>query len=278
MSTEDYYARLRLPEVISVQSQVIRGCVGNSIAFPALTRHGLDVLAVPTCIFGHTPDGQPTSGGEMPDAWFSGFLSEISNRGLDTGLRAAVTGYIGTPSKAKDLLCWLTRCLVLRPDLLVVIDPVLGDEDTGYYVEAALTDWYKEKLLPLATGLTPNFFELECLTGQELKTPCDIIQAAKSLITGRVRWVIVTSAIQSPNHRSVGVMCVTAISDFMIHHNFHPGAPKGTGDLFTAELTAALLRGFTLKAAVKAACALVHQSVITAMESRSEQLKPATSY
>lgn len=278
MNTESYYARLRLPDVISVQSQVIRGCVGNSIALPALTRHGLDVLAVPTCIFGHTPDGQPKSGGEMPAAWFRAFLSDISGRGLDTGLRAAITGYLGTFSKGEELFQWLSRCLIKRPDLMIVMDPVLGDEDTGYYVESVLTSCYREKLLPLATGLTPNLFELECLTGRELKDERDIAQAAKSLICGRTRWVAVTSAIRSPDNRKVGVMCVTASSYFVIHHDFYPGAPKGTGDLFTAELTAALVRGLTLDDAVKSACALTRQSIVEALESRSEQLKPASSY
>lgn len=266
---------LALPDVISIQSQVIRGCVGNSIAQPALTRYGHDVLAVPTCVLSHTPDGQDIYGGELPDTWFAGFLTDISDRGFDGGLRAVVTGFLGTPAKAAVLKPWLTRCITRHPDLLVVMDPVLGDKDTGYYVAPALTEWYRAQLTPLATGLTPNFFELECLSGRTLQSRDEVVSAARSLLQGRTQWVTVTSADYCGDNVTVSVLVVTRCGFSQIRHDFYTGAPKGTGDLFTAELTAALLRGLPVAGAAEVACSLTRSSILAALKGRSGLLKPA---
>lgn len=268
--------RSGLPNIISVQSQVLRGCVGNSIAVPTLTGHGLDVLAVPTVILSHTPDNRPVYGGGLPPEWFHGFFQDITDRGLDKNLSAVLTGYLGSTDKAKMLITWLENLVKKAPHLLVIVDPVLGDVDTGFYVDPTLTDWYKDSLGPLSTILTPNLFELESLTGITMNCMDDIIVAAKALLKGRTQWVIVTSALPWLRESEVSVVCVSHKENFCITHERYLGAPKGTGDLFTAELTFGLVNGFPIRDAVTTACDITCKSIKRSLATSSRLLKPIT--
>ncbi|MCP2006291.1 UNVERIFIED_ORG: pyridoxine kinase [Buttiauxella agrestis ATCC 33320] len=264
----------RSTDIISIQSQVIYGCVGNNIALPTLTRHGWNVLAVPTFLLSNTPDYSSCYGGEISDEWFSGFLQGIHDRGQDNQLRAVITGYLGSTSKAQHLERWLSRIVDENQNVRIVVDPVLGDEDTGFYVDPNLVDIYREYLLPLATGLTPNRFELGCLSGKTLTSERDVISAARSFLSERTRWVVVTSATQSVSAGTLQVVCVTAESEHIVEHKSYAKAPKGTGDLFTAELTNALLRGLTLELATEQACEFTQRCVFEALMKSSGILAP----
>ncbi len=255
----------RPADIISIQSQVIYGSVGNSIALPALTRHGWHALAVPTFLLSNTPDYPSCYGGEISDAWFGGFLQGIQDRGQDRQLRALITGYLGSPAKAERVSNWLREILAQNPATLVVVDPVMGDEDIGYYVNQELRSWYRHQLLPLATGLTPNRFELACLADRTLDSEQEIVEAARSLLSEKTQWIVVTSATRSEQSQMLKVICVTASSVYEVEHQAHHNAPKGTGDLFTAELTAGLLRGFTLQQAVEEACEIARRCVQNAL-------------
>lgn len=255
----------RPADIISIQSQVIYGSVGNSVAVPALAKHGWHVLAVPTFLLSNTPDYLSCYGGEITDEWFCGFLRGIQERGQDIRLRAVITGYLGSISKAEHVCAWLREVAAKNPRTLIVIDPVMGDTDTGYYVDQGLGHWYRHHLLPLATGLTPNLFELGCLTGQTLTGEQDIIKAARTLLSDKTLWVVVTSATRSEKKRMLKVICVTASTVYSVEHEAHQNAPKGTGDLFTAELTAGLLHGLPLEQAVETACELTRRSVLNSL-------------
>jgi len=249
-------------DVISVQSQVVYGSVGNSIAVPALRRHGLQVVAVPTVLLSNTPHYASCYGGEIPQPWFEGYLTALADRNLDSAARAVVLGYLKSTDKAVTLARWLRLMREKNPQLPVIIDPVLGDDDSGFYVDPQLATHYREQLAPLATGLTPNRFELGCLCGAQLESDAEIIDAARSLLGARTEWVVVTSATRDEARRSMQVFCVTAKETFITEHPHYDNPPKGTGDLFTAELTAGLLGGVPLNKAVEQASLFAQQSVL----------------
>ncbi|BDD51462.1 MULTISPECIES: PfkB family carbohydrate kinase [Phytobacter] len=250
------------PDVISVQSQVTYGSVGNSIALPALTQHGIHALAVPTFLLSNTPHFPASYGGEIPDAWFHGYLRAIEERGQAGSLQAVLTGYLGSVAKARALHGWLIRLREINPSIRVIIDPVMGDEDTGFYVAPELATFYREHLVPLATGLTPNVFELSQLCGCPLQHREDIVQGARTLLTKNTRWVVVTSAATVITQKTMEVFCVTPDSVTVTEHCFYKGAPKGTGDLFSAELTARILQGYRIEDATQLAALFTAQRVL----------------
>lgn len=257
-------------DVVSIQSQVIYGSVGNSIAVPALTKQGLRVAAVPTVVLSNTPHYATCYGGELPGEWFRGYLNGFIERGSLDSVRAILTGYLGSPEKAQDLANWLIQVREKRNALPIIVDPVMGDEDSGFYIPPEIAEVYRDKVIPLATGIIPNKFELMTLSGKHVNNLDDATVAARSLLKGNTQWVIITSAFQ-PDDDNIEVVCVTKDDVAVIRHKRYPVTPKGTGDLFGAELTAQLLAGLSVPDAAKMACLRIEQAIIhMAATGRSE--------
>lgn len=250
-------------DVVSVQSQVVYGSVGNNVAVPTFEARGLRVAAVPTVVLSNTPHYASVHGGALPLEWFSGYLADLDERAALTHLRAIVCGYLGEPAQAAALARWIGAQLAARPQLRVHVDPVIGDHDHGVYVAPGMIEAYREHLLPLAHGLTPNGFELEQLTGLAVARTQDVIAAARTLLHGRTQWIAVTSAAPAAHDVDrIGVVVVTREDACIIEHARIDAAPKGTGDLFSAVLTAQSLLGMDLFAAARDAC----DAVVAAIE------------
>lgn len=269
---------LRL-DVVSVQSQVVYGRVGNAVAVPALAAHGLSVAAVPTVLLSNTPHYPSLHGGVIPLPWFEGYLSDLRARGALRQLRAVVVGYLGEPAQAAALAVWIARLREELPELQLFVDPVIGDHDSGIYVDPGMIDAYRRHLLPLADGITPNGFELAQLVPDHGRAPESVFAAARRLLTGRTRWVVVTSA--APEAWEAGCMWVAVVTrdtTRVIRHPRLSADTKGTGDLFSAELAARLLAGIPLDEAVAQACERIVAALRHTLLHRSgELLLPASS-
>ena len=248
-------AGARLVDVVSVQSQVAYGAVGNSIAVPVLQALGLQVAPVPTVVLGNTPHYPTMHGGPLPQDWFEGILDDLEARQVATRARGVLVGYLGSPQQGVALARWLRRMRQANPSLVVQIDPVIGDHDTGPYTDPALLPVWREHLLPCADGLTPNHFELEQLCGRRLDTLADCSEAAAGLLGGQTRWIAVTSAApRSCPPGRIQVAVVTRDGCEYIEHAQVPHAVKGGGDLFAALLAGRLLAGLALGDAVRRSC------------------------
>ncbi|KAG0779434.1 hypothetical protein G6F22_010637 [Rhizopus arrhizus] len=165
-------------DIVSIQSQVVYGYVGNNAAMPIFRRAGLRAIAVPTVILSNTPHYPTLHGGAVPLDWFEGLLKGLDERGVTKVARAVVCGYLGQPGQADLLARWLPTVRAARPDLRVHIDPVMGDRNDGLYVDAGLVAQYRDLLVPLADGMTPNHFERELLVGRPLASIDDVVEAA----------------------------------------------------------------------------------------------------
>lgn len=91
-------------DVVSVQSQVVYGRVGNNAAIPTLEALGLSVAAVPTVVLSNIPHYPTMHGGALPIEWFDGYLQDLSARGALHALRAILVGYLGNPAQAQALV------------------------------------------------------------------------------------------------------------------------------------------------------------------------------
>lgn len=260
-------------DVVSVQSQVVYGRVGNNVAVPTLESFGLTVAVVPTVLFSNTPHYPTLHGGAIPVDWFAGYLQDLQARGALGKLRAVATGYLGSAEQAATLGRWLACLTDTRDGLLTVVDPVIGDHDHGIYVSPELVDAHRRHLLPLAVGLTPNGFELEQLTGRPAAKPDEVLAAARTLLVGRTQWIVVTSA--GPDAWTEGTMQVAVVtreSSEVITHPRIDIAPKGTGDLFSAALIGGLLGGDSVFDAAASACDAVVAALRLTREARCAEL------
>lgn len=260
-------------DVVSIQSQVVYGRVGNNAAIPTLESLGLSVAAVPTVVFSNIPSYPSVHGGALPVEWFSGYLRDLCARdALDT-LRAVQVGYLGNPAQAAELTRWLQALRKTHTDLCVVIDPVIGDQDHGVYGAEGMAEIYQQQLAAQATGLTPNGFELACLTRLPVNDLNDVVTAARTLLRGCTEWVVVTSA--APDIWPTGAMqlvVVTKAHAMVITQPHIDSAFAGTGDLFSAALTGHWISGDLLHEAALKACAHVVHAIRHTERAHSREL------
>ena len=243
-------------DIISIQSQVVYGYVGNNAAMPIFRRAGLRAVAVPTVVLSNTPHYSTLHGGAVPLDWFEGLLKGLDERGVTRVARAVVCGYLGQPGQADLLARWLPALRAARPDVRVHIDPVMGDRNDGLYVDAGLVAQYRKLLVPLADGMTPNHFELEMLVGRPLSTIDEVAEAARELIALGPDWIVVTSA--APMAAQAGSLQLAIVTRDDLSVVTHPEiaippSVHGTGDVFIASVTAQLLTGLALPEAVRRA-------------------------
>ncbi len=164
--------------ILSIQSWVAYGHVGNAAALFPLQRLGAEVWAINTVQFSNHP-GYGTWRGEVFPGEATGALVD-GIAALDALARcdAVLSGYLGNHGSGLAVLNAVANVRAVNPSALYCCDPVLGDDRAGLYVRPGLPELVRDRLLPAADIATPNRFELEWLTG----IACTTAQAAKAAL------------------------------------------------------------------------------------------------
>ena len=226
--------------VISIQSQVAFGHVGNSAAVFPMQMHGIDVIAVPTTLLSNRP-GYPTLRGRVLDAELvADLLRGIEERGALDDASMILSGYLGSAQIADVVADFVARAKHSNPRLRYVLDPVLGDRDRGLFVQADIPPLVRDRLCPLASIVTPNHFEFEWLAGASAATADQLIANAQAFLVSGPSTVIVTSAeLADTPDGDIDTLAVERSRAFRVRTPRLPINPNGTGDLFAALYTAA---------------------------------------
>lgn len=179
--------------VISIQSHVAYGYVGNRAAVFPLQRLGIDAIAVNTVQFSnHTGYGEWT-GQVFTAEHIADVLDGIAARGVLPECDALLSGYMGDVGLGQVIVETAGRLKAANPRAVYACDPVMGDVGRGFFVRPGLPEFIKEHAVPAADLLTPNQFELEYLADRKVETLEDALAATTALRARGPRLVLVTS-------------------------------------------------------------------------------------
>ena len=149
--------------VLSIQSQVAYGHVGNSAATLPLQRLGFEVIAINTVQLAHHPGHGSWCGHKVEPERIAQILEGVVRRGALGRCGAMISGYLGDAAVGAIVLDAVAALRAARPDALYLCDPVIGDDGPGVFVSAGIPELMRDVLVPAADIVTPNRFELAFL-------------------------------------------------------------------------------------------------------------------
>lgn len=251
--------------IISIQSHVAYGHVGNSAAVFPLQRLGHEVWPVNTVLFSNHTGYGAWRGQVLPVAAVREVLAGVEERGGFDRANAVLSGYLGSADLGQAVLETVAHVQARRPEALYVCDPVMGDVDRGFFVAEGIPAFFKHEAVPKAQIITPNQFELAYLAARELQTLADVLEAARTVRLMGPKLVMVTSLMLAERPGELGVLAETAAGTWVVWTPRLDIQLNGTGDAFTALTLAYWLAtggdaAATLEAAASAMFGLVDAS------------------
>lgn len=178
--------------VLTVQSHVVAGHVGNSAAVFCLQRAGVEAWGLDTLQFSNHTAIKGWTG----DVFSAEHLAKlIDGLAVCSGLEncdGVLSGYLGAKAAGEVVLNAVERVRNANPNAFYCCDPVMGDNGVSY-VANDIPDFMRNRAVPAADFITPNRFELGWLANQSVNSESDAIAAARRLIgNGRLKAVVVT--------------------------------------------------------------------------------------
>ncbi|WP_051198648.1 bifunctional hydroxymethylpyrimidine kinase/phosphomethylpyrimidine kinase [Gordonia shandongensis] len=181
----------RPADVLAVGSQLAYGSVGLNAALPVYADAGLRCAAVPSIVLSNLPHYRSVQSIDVAPEWITRTLRDLDATGALRRLRAVAVGYLASGAQAHAIADWY-RGLdpATRPPL--ILDPTFGDADVGFYTDPRVAPALRAALLPLASIVTPNTFELTHLTAAPDGTvdPLPTFSSAPAAVTGRARELL----------------------------------------------------------------------------------------
>ncbi|MBL8968177.1 MAG: pyridoxal kinase PdxY [Spirochaetaceae bacterium] len=223
--------------VLSIQSHVAFGHVGNRSAVFPLELLGFEVWPVNTVQFSnHTGYGSWT-GEVFPARHIEEIWRGMKERGAAASCEAILSGYLGDPGVGQAILGAVCDVKAENPRALYCCDPVMGDYGPGFYVKPGILEFMRAKALPAADILTPNQFEAEALTETAIVSVEDAKAAARALHAMGPRIVLVTSFKPAEGEAGLVSFFLSAEgSSYLLDTPELPlnPVPNGAGDLTAA--------------------------------------------
>ncbi|MFE9692262.1 pyridoxal kinase PdxY [Micromonospora sp. NPDC005806] len=229
-------------QILSIQSSVAYGHVGNSAAAFPLQRLGHEIWPVLTVHFSNHTGYGAWRGPLLAPADVADVIAGIEDREVLGSANAVLSGYQGDPAMGAVILDAVDRVKAANPHAVYCCDPVMGDVGRGMFVRPGIPEYMRDTVVPRADIVTPNQFELEFLAGRATNSPEELLAAVDVVRAMGPRHVLVTSVL----HGDVpeGSLEVVAVSDegaWAVTTPLLPISPNGGGDVTAALYLAHLL-------------------------------------
>jgi pyridoxine kinase len=245
--------------ILSIQSSVAYGHVGNSaVTFP-LMRMGVEVWPVITVHFSNHTGYESWRGPLLSAADLSSVVRGIDERGVLGDVDAVLSGYQG----GEDIGAMILEAVALvkwrNPAAIYCCDPVLGDKDRGSYVRPGIAEFMRQHVVPAAQIITPNQFELTTLTGLPVSTMDDVLNGADAVHSMGPEVVLITSVVrQDGPPDTIEMVAVDGTGAWLVSTPRLPRTFTGSGDVTAAIFLATVLRAWDLPRTLAHTAAVIY--------------------
>jgi pyridoxine kinase len=233
--------------ILSIQSRVVYGHVGNAAAGFVLERLGHEVWPIDTVTFSNHTGYDTFRGRTHGPEELAPLVEGLALVGALGRCDAVLSGYLGQAGNAAVVLDAVRRVRAVNPDALYLCDPVMGDRGSGLYVKPGVVETFATQLAGAADIMTPNAFETETLTGGGTATLAAALAAADRLAAagrkGPETIVVVTSLIRdATDPHQIETLARQGDAAWLVTTPRLEVPIYGAGDVF-----AALLLGFYME-------------------------------
>jgi pyridoxine kinase len=224
-----------LAPILSIQSHVVYGHVGNSaVAFP-LQRLGREVWPLMSVQFSSHTGYAGWRGRAFDATMIEECVTGLEAIGVLPGCAGLLTGYLGRPEIGEAAIGALTRIRAANAEAAYACDPVIGDVGRGSYVAPGVAEFFRDRALPLATIATPNAFELEWLAGGPAGNLAQAATAIRALSARGPQVVVAKSmSLEDTPADALDMLACDERGLWRLRTPKLPIAVNGAGDLFAA--------------------------------------------
>jgi pyridoxine kinase len=259
--------------ILSIQSSVAYGHVGNSAAMFPLMRMGVEVWPVLTVHFSNHTGYPGWRGPLLAAADVAEVVRGISELGVLGQVSAVLSGYQGDSAVGQVILDTVAAVRRLNPAAIYCCDPVMGDVGRGFYVRPGIPALMRDRVVPAAQLITPNQFELEALTGRPAGTHSELLAAADAARDLGPETVLVTSVVLADaDPATMAMVVVDGMGAWSVATPRLGPTFTGAGDLTAAVFLAHLLRTGDVPTALASTAAAVFGVLRVTVESGRSEL------
>lgn len=228
-----------MSKVLAISSMVACEAVGLTANRFALERLGHEVWALPTVQLSNHRGREHVACKASDCENLTNMFGAIEANDWLHHVDAGFTGYLPASSYVEFAKTALERIRRHNPDAIVLVDPILGEEGTGLYIDEYAASAIRDLLIPLADIATPNSFELSWLTKREILDREGAVEAMKALGPD---CVLMTS-LPDAEQQSLSSLLLTDGDVFELSVPLRAHAPHGVGDFLAAVFLAKRLEG-----------------------------------
>ena len=221
--------------ILSIQSSVAYGHVGNSAAVFPLQRIGVEVWPVHTVHFSNHTGYGAWRGMVFSAETVAGVVQGIEERGVLHECDGVLSGYMGDASLGEVILDAFNRVKKANPSAVYCCDPVMGDVERGFFVRPGIPEFMRDRAVPAATIITPNQFELEYLADRAVTDLESALASVDQVMVCGPSVVLVTSLRRrDARGDQIEMLAVDSGGAFTIETPLLPVNVNGAGDMTAA--------------------------------------------
>ena len=259
--------------ILSIQSHVAYGHVGNASATFPMQRLGVEVWPIHTVQFSNHTGYGSWKGRVFDGGMIDEVMEGIAERGVLANCDGVISGYMGSADIGHAILSAVERVRAANPKALYCCDPVIGDVGRGVFVRPGIPEFMREQAVPAADIVTPNQFELELLTDIEVKTIADAHRAVEALRDAGPKVVLVTSLVTEETPAdAIDLMAVDAKGSWRVRTPKLDVSVNGAGDAIAALFFTHYLREESAAAALSKASSSIYGLLKRTKEAGSREI------